>query len=121
MLREILPTSQHPGEPLRRWFYSADFDLYVWQGEAGDILAFQLCYDKGRGEHALYWKRDKGFSHLRVRDGEGSGLSSETPILVADGVFDAAPVLSAFLAEADALPTTIRDFVASRIDSCSLG
>ena len=115
MLREIVPTAQHPGEPLRRWFYSADFDLYVWQDEAGDILAFQLCYDKGRGEHALYWKRDKGFSHLRVLDGEGRGLSSETPILVADGIFDSAPVLSAFLAEAGDMPAAIRDFVAGHM------
>jgi len=115
MLREIVPTSQHPGEPRRRWFYSADFDLYVWQDEAGDILAFQLCYDKGRGEHAFYWKRNKGFSHLRVQDGEDSGLSSETPILVADGLFDAAPVLAAFIAEADELPSAIRNFVTKYI------
>ncbi|HQL10597.1 MAG TPA: hypothetical protein PLE35_13410, partial [Lentisphaeria bacterium] len=64
MLREIRKTRQHPGEPRRRWFHSQEQDLYVWQTENGEITAFQLCYDKPHDEHALYWRLDRGFSHL---------------------------------------------------------
>jgi hypothetical protein len=120
MLREIPATSQRPGEALRRWFYSAEIDLYIWQDAAGEIVAFQLCYDKCRNEHALSWKRESGFSHRRVDDGE-STLANNVPILLAADVFEAAPVLASFLAQANEIPANIRDFVATHIESSNPG
>ena len=118
-LREIVASSQHQGESQRRWFTSAEQDLYVWQGDEGEIVAFQLCYDKSRNEHALYWRSDRGYAHLRVDDGEASSFSSETPILLADGACDIAAVRRRFLALADALPDDVCRCVLARLDSWS--
>lgn len=116
MLKEIPQTRQHPGEPRRRWFFSHEQDLYVWQDEQGRIVAFQLCYAKYHDEHALYWRAESGFSHLRVDDGESSGLTSNAPILLADGYFDGQAVLARFLALAGELPREVLEFVAARLE-----
>ena len=120
MLKEIPNTRQHPGEPLRRWFCSHEQDLYVWHNENGEIVSFQLCYSKHHNEHALYWKTEAGFSHLRVDDGESGGLSSNTPILLADGTFDSNAVLSSFLNLASVIPPDVVEFVATRIKECQI-
>lgn len=115
MLREIPNTRQHPDEPCRRWFHCAEQDLYVWQSpESGEIVAFQLCYGKPAGEHAFYWRADKGFAHLRVTDGE-SGWSNQTPLLVADGRFPALPTRQRFDELAGEIPTEISAFVRDRL------
>jgi len=120
MLREIVKTKQHPGEPKRRWFYSHEQDLYVWHNESGEIISFQLCYAKHRNERALYWKAGAGYSHLRVDDGESSAFSNDSPILIADGVFDGAEVLNRFHVLAATLPPDIVEFVAARIQECPI-
>lgn len=118
MLREIPNPSQHPGEARRRWFTSPEQDLYVWHDEQGAIVAFQLCYGKSRNEHAFYWRQDRGWSHLRVDDGENSSFSSATPILVADGAFDAVAIRQRFAALAGDLPAEVVDFVSQRLAAC---
>jgi hypothetical protein len=70
MLKEVTATQQLPGEPRRRWFASEALDLYVWYDAADNVLQFQLCFDKGPGERALTWDRERGFSHHAVDDGE---------------------------------------------------
>lgn len=115
MLTEITKTRQFPGEPLRRWFHSQEQDLYVWHDEDGEIVSFQLCYSKYRNEHAIYWKRQSGFAHLIVDDGESSGLSSSTPILVADGYFDRNAVLDCFRKLSVQLPNDILQFVTASL------
>jgi hypothetical protein len=115
MLTEILKTYQRPGEPKRRWFYSPDQDLSVWLDEQGEIVAFQLCYSKHRNEHALYWRADFGYSHLKVDDGEGTTLSSDAPILLADGFFDHEAALKRFVSLGGSLPEDVFCFVSSRI------
>ena len=117
MLREIRKTRQHPGEPHRRWFHSQEQDLYVWQDDNREIIAFQLCYDKPHNEHALYWRHDRGFSHLRVDDGEGENGWCAAPILLADGIFDTKTVTQRFRALANDIPTTLADFVLDRLES----
>ena len=87
MLREILNVSQVPGTH-SRWFASTFLDLIVWYDKDMAITGFQLCYDKGREEKALTWRRDSGYSHNKIDDGEGRAYRQKmTPILVADGVF----------------------------------
>lgn len=95
-------------------------DLIVWlNGESGgEIAAFQLCYDKTRGEKALYWKAARGFAHMNVDDGENSaGKYKGSPLLTPDGAFDGAALQRYFAAAAQALPDDIRDFVETKLAS----
>lgn len=115
MLTEITKTRQIPGEPLRRWFSSQEQDLYVWQDQAGKIVAFQLCYAKHRNEHAIYWRQEAGFAHLSVDDGESTALASATPILLADGTFRRNAVIERFRSLAVQLPNEIVQIVIARL------
>ena len=115
MLAEVTNVRQTDGRR-RRWFWSEREDLIVWFSDDGALWGFQLCYDRDKQERALTWRADYGFSHERVDDGEAPGFDyKRTPILVQDGVFDAAGVLRAFLGASAAVPKSIVDFVAERI------
>ena len=115
MLREIKNTRQVPDEPRRRFFFSHEQDLWVWFGEDGAPVAFQLAYGKYRNERAIRWKTGLGFRHEQVDDGESAGLVKQTPILIADGAFNAAGVLERFLKLSAEMPKEIVDFVAARL------
>jgi hypothetical protein len=116
MLKEVRNTRQVPDEPPRRFFFSHEQDLWVWFGDDGEPVAFQLAYGKYRNEHAIRWKADRGFLHQKVDDGESAGvLVKQSPILLADGVFDAAGVLERFLELSAEMPREIVDFVAARL------
>jgi hypothetical protein len=107
---------QRPGEPRRRWFHSEHADLIVWYTGNESIKGFQLCYDRLGNERALTWMQEKGFSHLKVDDGEIEPLRAKrTPILVADGVFDAKAVLERFLSMANNLPVEVATFVTNKL------
>lgn len=116
MLEELLPTRQIPGEPPRRWFASDDLDLIVWCRDDGTPIGFQLCYDKRGNERAITWKPAQGFRHTAVDDGERFGASHKaSPILVADGVFDATFVEQMFIYASGRLPPAVTEFVANAI------
>ena len=115
MLYEISKIQQVPGEPHRRWFFSHEQDLLIWFGDDGKPVAFQLSYGKYRDEHAIRWKEDRGFTHYSVDDGESGALTSDTPILMADGMFAASRVLRRFIELSAAIPREVADFVAARL------
>jgi hypothetical protein len=118
MLREIQNTRQIAGESPRRWFHSSEMDLIVWLSSAADdeIIGFQLCYDKVRGEKALHWKADRGFSHMDVDDGEDTaGKHKASPLLMPDGAFDSQAVQRRFSCAAQTLPDDIRNFVENKL------
>ena len=49
-MHEINPqiVKQRGGEGFRlRWYSDENHDLYVWLSDAGRLMRFQLCYDKG--------------------------------------------------------------------------
>jgi hypothetical protein len=97
MIREVQGARQIRSEGFRRWFTDQYFDLIVWYegvDAQSPIAGFQLCYDKAAKERALTWRRDRGFTHEKVDDGEwGRTLSAKmTPILVPDGLFDASAI-----------------------------
>ena len=64
-------------------------------------------------------KRDIGFFHDGVDDGEGSGPhgsgANATPVLVADGPFAAEDVNARFMRESADLPIEVRKFVLSKL------
>jgi hypothetical protein len=111
MLNEVPNTRQIEGESRRRWFFSQEQDLYVWQDDDGQITAFQLCYAKSQDEHAVYWRSDSGYAHLQV----DSKRRNATPLLVADGYLDKEAVLVHFREVSINLPVDVREFVIDRI------
>jgi hypothetical protein len=111
MLNEVPNTRQIEGESRRRWFFSQEQDLYVWQDDAREITAFQLCYAKSEDEHAVYWRSDSGYAHLQV----DSKRRYATPFLVADGYLDKEAVLDLFREVSINLPVEVRDFVIDHI------
>lgn len=116
MLREVDRVRQRPGEPRRRWFTDATFDLIVWQDRDGAVQGFQLTYDKPSNEHALSWQRDRGFEHNRIDDGEVEpGRHKASPILVADGVFAREAVAASFARASAGIDPHIAAFVREKI------
>jgi hypothetical protein len=115
VLHEITNTRQAPDEPPRRFFFSHEQDLWVWFGDDGAPVAFQLSYGKYRNEHAIRWKADRGFTHEQVDDGENAGVIKQSPVLIADGAFNAVGVLTRFLELSAEIPSEIVDFVAARL------
>jgi hypothetical protein len=115
MLLEIRNVDQVPGEPRRRWFFSHEQDLLIWFDDDGKPVAFQLSYGKYRNEHAIRWKAERGFAHYGVDDGESGPLTSDAPILVADGIFPASRVLKRFIELSAEMPRDIAEFVAARL------
>jgi len=58
----------------------------------------------------------KGYSHLKVDDGENVGLAHKrTPILRPDGVFDATALLQRFVASSATLPPDVIAFVSAKL------
>lgn len=115
-MKELTNVRQIPGEPKRRWFSSNDFDLIVWFSENGTLHGFELCYDKHNKERSIRWSNSAGFQHMAVDDGEQIfGKHKETPILVADGLFDAKQVHSNFSEVSHSLPDEIADFILTAI------
>lgn len=115
MLREVRDVQQVAGEPPRRWFFSNQQDLWVWFGEDGVPVAFQLAYGKYRNERAIRWKSGEGFVHRRVDDGESADVVKQAPLLVPDGAFEAEKVIARFLEISTELPRDIVEFVVARL------
>ena len=115
MLREISAVRQIQGEPHRRWFTDEHFDLVIWDEES-HIVGFQLCYDKTQGERAVTWKEGSGFSHNAVDSGEDRpGRYKASPILTADGSFDAGTVASQFLGHSGNLDGGSCEFIYTKL------
>jgi hypothetical protein len=116
MMNETKNVRQINGEPRRRWFWSDFFDLIVWFKDESDIIGFQLCYDKNRYQRVLTWKRDAGYSHDRIDDGEGTpGRYKATPILAADGIFEEERIAGLFKEDSQQIEKQIADFIYAKI------
>ena len=121
MLRELRDVRQIEGEHRRRWFLDAFFDLIVWFDDEGEIVGFQLCYDKEGHQRALTWKAPSHYTHTGVDDGENRpGKYKETPILVVDGVFDRATIGERFRRAATGIDPAIAELVHTKLLACAL-
>jgi hypothetical protein len=116
MLKEIAAVRQDDSDLRRRWFRSDYFDLFVWESAAGEIVHFQLCYDREANERALVWKQGRGFFHDGVDTGETLPVLNQSPVFVSDGSFAARPVRQLFEREAAGLPTPIASFISAKLD-----
>jgi len=115
MLREIGSIRQDSTRGARRWFQDDYFDLFVWQDAAGRTIAFQLCYDRNRGEGAISWSEDQGFTHARVDSGEQAQKHGMSPILRASGVVPYFRVYRRFIAASSGWEPPLRDFLLGRL------
>ncbi|MGH9941891.1 MAG: hypothetical protein ACRD9R_05980 [Pyrinomonadaceae bacterium] len=82
MLRELNHVTADNGLR-RRWFEDDYFDLIVWCEPTGqgEIVRFQLCYDKQARERAVTWQRGEGFAHEPVDTGEVGPWDFRAPVL----------------------------------------
>lgn len=119
MLREITPVKQDAGEYFRRLFSDEFFDLFVWY-DAGQIIGFQLCYDKQQRECALTYLEDKGYSHARVDSGEDSVYDMRSPVLTKQGGFPSDRVGQQFIARSEELEPSIRLYVTGKLEACDV-
>lgn len=107
-LREISGVRQTPEEPHRRWFTCDDMDLMVWESVDGEVVGFQLYYDKQYRERVVLWRACGDLSHMGVDDGEARPLGHKAaPILVPDDTLDVSGVLERFLSRARNLPGSV--------------
>jgi hypothetical protein len=115
-MKEFINVRQIPGELKRRWFSSNEFDLIVWLADDERLSGFELCYDKQGKQRSLRWSDAGGFQHMAVDDGEQvPGKYKETPVLIADGRFDADQVHSDLSAVSHLLPVEIAEYVLGAI------
>jgi hypothetical protein len=116
MLREISSIRQNSKRRKKRWFTDADMDLFIWFNQQAPTH-FQLSYNKRGQEHAITWDIETGFCHNSVDTGEQflHFKYKMTPILVADGEFDAATVARDFLQASDNIEESLADFIYARL------
>jgi len=118
MLREVDNVSQREDEGRRRWFADRYFDLIVWYepDDPDRVLGFQLCYDKAHDEHALTWRRQGGFTHHSIDDGQPHAETNSTPILVPDGVLQVDDLRRRFAAACGDIDPEIARLVSELLD-----
>jgi len=116
MLREEQDVRQIPGDLKRRWFSDDFFDLIVWFDDRGRFHGFQLCYDRTAAPRALTWRKDLGYAHDKIDDGESrAGLHKSSPMLSRDGFFDAKSIGDRLEAAGAGLPKELLEPVLEKV------
>lgn len=120
MLRRIRGVRQDDDSKERAWFQDEYFDLFVWTGLAGEVVAFQLCYERTANERVLVWSEAGGFFHRRIDDGEHTPFKNMSPIMVSDGRFAAGGIAAEFDLRAGEMDAKVREFVRRKISEAGL-
>lgn len=116
LLREIDSTVQHEGEARRRWFTAADMDLFVWQDPGGELVGFQLAYDKPHREKAIYWRAGEALHHASVLvDGPAAGGHPGSALMVTDRAPDGWHVCGKLLRRGRNLDEQFRNAICRQI------
>ena len=117
MVREIRGVEQRDAQRVKRWFQDDYFDLFVWLDRAGDVVRFQLCYERDtRRERALEWQRGRGFQHLAVRQRYGNSPGrDQSGDMVLDGVMPYVALKDRFAAAARSLPPEMLRFIEEKL------
>ena len=112
MLHEFKGASQEK-TGYRRIFIGDYFDLFVWyESRGGRLKGFELSYNKGVDEHSIIWKVKQGWIHAKVDTGEEvPGRMKQTPVLVADGLFNFRAVAERFKKESTDIDQSIAKMV----------
>ena len=120
MLQKIRGVRQDDADRERHWFQDDFFDLFAWTDISGDVVAFQLCYDRLNRERVLAWSEPAGFVHRRIDDGEALAAQKMTPIMVADGEFAADRIAAEFDRRSTTIDTRWRKFVRLKIEQAAV-
>lgn len=114
MLKQV--TTHKKTLPVRQWFSDEDHDLFIWLDSTLQPIGFQFTYDKLFDEHCLSWMMNRGYSHDRIDTGEDVYLNiKQTPVMVADGEFNAAELAKRLSAISDEVPEKLLQFVLDKI------
>jgi hypothetical protein len=116
MLQKIRRVRQDDADRERHWFQDDFFDLFAWTDAAGEVIAFQLCYDRLNRERVLAWSEPTGFIHRRIDDGEALPVQKMAPIMIADGQFAADSIAAEFDDRSADIDLRWRRFIRSKID-----
>lgn len=119
MLQKIRGVRQDAVHRERHWFQDEFFDLFAWTDAAGEVVAFQLCYDRLKRERVLAWSEPTGFIHRRVDDGEELPAQKMSPIMVADSKFAVEDIATEFEKRSACLDARWRWFVRAKIDEAA--
>ena len=119
MLQKIHGIRQDDADRERHWFQDDFFDLFAWTDTAGEMVAFQLCYDRLNRERVLGWSEPAGFVHRRIDDGEALPAQKKAPIMVADGVFAADRIAAEFDRCSTFIDMRWRKFVRMKIEQAA--
>ncbi len=120
MLQKIHGVRQDDADRERHWFQDDFFDLFAWTDKAGEVVAFQLCYDRLKRERVLAWSGPTGFIHRRIDDGEELPAQKMAPMLVADGQFAADDIAMEFDNRSTFIGTRWRQFIRTKIDEAAV-
>lgn len=117
MLREIRGVDQRDPQRVKRWFQDDYFDLFVWLNRAGEIMRFQLCYERdSRRERALEWQRGRGFQHLSVRQRYGSSPGrDQSGDMALDGLLPYVTLKDRFAGAAGSLPPELQGLIQEKL------
>jgi hypothetical protein len=116
MLQKIRGVRQDNSDRERHWFQDEFIDLFAWTDTSGNVVAFQLCYDRLNHERVLAWSESAGFIHRRIDDGEGLPAAIKmAPIMVADGWFAADDVAAEFDRRSLSIDGRWRKFIRMKI------
>lgn len=116
MLKEFTRLRQD-AKSFRRLFRDDRYDLYIWYPDHDmiRITGFQLVYKSVNDEKALTWTETGGFLHTKIDDGDKK--TNQSPILVADGLFDYSAVYPGLAERIGDVEPAIRTFVMEKIRS----
>ncbi len=120
MLQKIRGVRQDDDSKERAWFQDEYFDLFLRTGLAGEVVAFQLCYDRTANERVLVWSEAGGFLHRRIDDGEHMPVKNMSPIMVSDGRFAAGGIAAEFYLRVGELDANVREFIRRKITEAGL-
>ena len=103
-------------EGMVRELYTDDFfDLFVWRHPTGQIVQFQLCYEKGGQERAFTWKTGDVFTHVKVDTGKQQ--RDMTPIFVSDGILDEERIAQELERRGSRLDPQLIGFIKGRLNA----
>ena len=114
-MRKIRWVQQDGSGRERHWFQDEYFDFFAWTDATGEVVAFQLCYDRMNRERVIAWNESAGFMHRRIDDGEELPTRNLSPLLVADGWFAADRVTAEFDARSTSMASRLREFIGMKI------
>lgn len=113
-MKEFVGVRQEPGS-FRRLFTGNGLDLYVWyEDDHATIRGFELVYPL-RGRHkSIIWRKDKGYRHSTIDDGERPRYK-RSPIHTPDGAFRSEAVARYFAKVSREIPREVRRTVYTRL------